>query len=186
MCAALGTKGSLDYLITLCSPVDVKTLLAGDVGGLSILHGAARAGNISQIPKGLLTVDQLLKRDNKGNTVAHVAAYAGFLNQIPEELLTEPVLLSRDSLGDMPFHNAAYGDFLCHVPKSFLTEENLLRKNHAGESVFKMVAPNFDRLLGLEFSENVVEFVGADWYSKNQQFCKTKAIEPDVTSDVSN
>jgi len=175
--AALGAKDALGCLINLSPSSQRHLLLDTSVGGWSVLHSAARTGNISQIPKDLLTESHLLNCDSNMNTVVHVAAAAGFLNQIPENLLTENVMLTTDEIKDTPLHNAARGGFLRHVPQVLLTEEHLLKKNAFGATVFNLAAPNFDPFLGIELSEAVREFVGDAWYNKNLEICKAKPMD---------
>jgi len=52
------------------------------------------------IPREILTLENLLKKDQEGATVFHDAAIGGHLQQIPKEYLTEENLLKSDKHGE--------------------------------------------------------------------------------------
>jgi hypothetical protein len=85
-------------------------------GGWNLYHKASQKGHLDQIPKELLTAENLLKTDPFGRTCLHWAAYKGQLAEIPKEFLTAENLLKHDKYGDTCLHFAAVGGHLDKLP----------------------------------------------------------------------
>jgi ankyrin repeat protein len=80
------------------------------------LWDAARNGHLDQIPKELLTAENLLQPNEDGNTCLHLATYYGHLGQIPKELLTAENLLKPDKDNENCLHFAARNGHLDKLP----------------------------------------------------------------------
>jgi ankyrin repeat protein len=82
----------------------------------TLYHGAAWAGYLNQIPKALLTPENMLKPTEFEETCLHIAARKGHLKQIPQELLTTENLLARDKCKQTALHHAQKEENLHQIP----------------------------------------------------------------------
>jgi hypothetical protein len=99
-------------------------LLESNHLGFSLLHIAARMGQLGEVPKELLTQKYLMLADAHGKTVMGCCAEGGFINTIPKELLTESNLCAY---GDPPvIHTLATRGELNKIPEDFLNQKVLL------------------------------------------------------------
>jgi len=134
----------------------------------SMLHLAAKHGNLDQVPTGLLTEDNLLGCCNDGYNVYHAAAIHVNLAQLPKSLLTESAMLTLSSSGSSVLQYAAAHGELDQIPRSLLTEVNLMAANEFPSSLRLAVTNGFvDQLLGIEFSAAVEPIVGTKWFKDN-------------------
>jgi len=90
---------------------------------------AAENGTLNQIPRELLTQENLTIKDKYEDTPLHYAAWYGHLDQIPKELLTQENLTIKNGDGDTPLHWAAKKGHLDQIPQELLTQENLTIEN---------------------------------------------------------
>jgi ankyrin repeat protein len=109
-------------------------------GGWNLYHKAARNGHLDQIPKELLTAENLLQPNNSGWTCLHIAAERGHLGQVPKELLTAENLLQPNTSNENCLHFAARNGHLDQIPKELLTAENLLQPNNSGWTCLHIAA----------------------------------------------
>ena len=61
------------------------------------MHSAAFYGHLDQVPKGILTVDNILIKNNKGDTLLHLAARTRYLDQV---LGTELSEVAKEIVGE--------------------------------------------------------------------------------------
>jgi len=73
-----------------------------------LLIGAAKEGLLNEVPRGILTVENLVTADARGETALHWAAIRGYLNQVRRDIITSECLTVKDSAGLTPLHWAAY------------------------------------------------------------------------------
>ena len=93
---------------------------------------AAKHGALDQIPRELLTTENLTMKKDNGWTPLHFAALHNHLTQIPRELLTQENLTIKNNSGYTPLHYAARKGHLNQIPKELLTQENLTMKDRKG------------------------------------------------------
>jgi ankyrin repeat protein len=91
-------------------------MLQKDEHERTLYHKAARNGHLDQIPKELLTAENLLQPNNYSWTCLHHAASTGLLAQIPKELLTAENLLQPDEDNGNCLHFAAANGHLDKIP----------------------------------------------------------------------
>jgi ankyrin repeat protein len=107
----------------------------------TLYHWAAEAGHLKQIPKELLTEENLRLPDTCGWTTLHTATYNGHLAQVPKEFLTAENLLQTDWKNRKNcLHHAASTGLLHQIPKELLTEENLLQPDDEGKTCLHIAA----------------------------------------------
>jgi len=151
------------------------------------LHKAVADGYLRDVPKELLTEENLLRCHGvKGRTVIHYAAEYGYLGLIPREILAGAMSL-RDVDGLTVLHLAADWKFR-GVPAELLTPFNLSAKDNKGITPLHMVRDNeyLDVLLGLDIGDSVVvrEIVGENWWERNQAVLRDKAKVTDPEAFV--
>jgi ankyrin repeat protein len=91
-------------------------MLQKDYHESTLYHFAADYGHLDQIPKELLTAENLLQPNSSNDTCLHWAAANGHLHQIPRELLTAKNLLQPDEDGKTCLHYAVDGGHLDKLP----------------------------------------------------------------------
>jgi len=115
---------------------------------LAIVHG-----QLSQVPKELLTKELLLDCDQEGNTGLHLACQEYALEYIPKKLLKKEYLLKKNKMGETVYHAAAnYGEF-DKIPESEISDQILLKKCQSGKRVIRLLfypeirrdIPDFDQ-----------------------------------------
>jgi ankyrin repeat protein len=92
-------------------------MLQKDEHESTLYHFAADYGYLDQIPKELLTAENLLKPNSSNETCLHFAAMGGHLDQIPKELLTAENLLHIDINSRTCLHLVAIGGHLDKIPQ---------------------------------------------------------------------
>jgi ankyrin repeat protein len=131
-------KGDLEKY----TPKQIEQGMLQEYRGNNLYHFAAYNGHLDQIPKELLTEENLLKPDNDRGSCLHFAAREGHLDQIPKELLTAENLLKHDRWGKTCLHYAADYGHLHQIPKELLTAENLLKTDNEGWTCLHFAARN--------------------------------------------
>jgi hypothetical protein len=91
-------------------------MLQKDEDERNLYHYAAYDGHLDQIPKELLTAENLLKPGWNSWTCLHYGARNGHLDQIPKELLTAENLLKHDEDNNNCLHWAAKKGHLDKLP----------------------------------------------------------------------
>jgi ankyrin repeat protein len=123
------------------TPKQIKEGMLQDKHGWNLYHKASQNGHLGQIPKELLTAENLLKPNGRGDTCLHLSAYYGHLRQIPQELLTaENLLRTNRQGGGTCLNDAARKGHLDQIPKELLTAENLLQANENGKTCLHIAA----------------------------------------------
>ena len=112
--------------------IQIASLLKTDHQGETPLHLAGQTGRLDQIPKDLLTKQNLLTPDENGITPLHCAASGGHLHQIPQDILTQKNLLIPSHDASTPLHHAAWYGHLHQIPAGAFCEEALLQENITG------------------------------------------------------
>ena len=111
----------------------IKDWTCEDVSGISRLQEACMLGDLTKVPRCVLTESCLLLGVNNKQTSYHFAAMSGCLNKLPLETLSEHCFLRPDNYGNTPLHEAAQHGNLLQVPTHILTRGNLLAVyNRAG------------------------------------------------------
>jgi hypothetical protein len=129
-------KGDLEKY----TPKQIEQGMLQEKGGWNLYQKAADYGHLHQIPKELLTAENLLQLNEYKNTCLHLAAANGHLEQIPKELLTAENLLKPDNQGQNCLHLAAYWGHLAQIPKELLTAKNLLQPDEDGNTCLHYAA----------------------------------------------
>jgi ankyrin repeat protein len=141
-------KGDLEKY----TPKQIEEGMLQENQGWKLYQDAAMRGYLGQIPKELLTEENLLKLDGWGSTCLHWAALNGQLDKIPKEILTAENLLDpkemltlENLLKDDPdswtcLHLAARHGHLDQIPRELLTEENLLQPTKKGDNSLHLAA----------------------------------------------
>jgi len=101
------------------------------------LHKAAIRGKLGQVPKELLTNENLTAYDIYGDTLFHKAASKGTLDKLPKELITETNFLTISKMGFTVFDVAAMYGHLDQIPDELLTDNVMVR---SGISVLHLAA----------------------------------------------
>ena len=99
--------------------------------GRTLLHWAAYAGQLNQVPRKRFTLARLRRADYDGTRVIHAAAVGRCLDAIPTKLLDAALLNQRDQKWMTVWHLAARNSCLDQIPTHLYTDENLLLE--AGE-----------------------------------------------------
>lgn len=108
----------------------------------TLYQDAVIHGHLDQIPKEILTEENLLKKAySKGYemtaTCLHFAAINGQLNLIPKEFLTEKNLMNKTLETEMTcLHLASYSGNLSQIPLGILTKKNLLEPSNGKQTCF--------------------------------------------------
>jgi hypothetical protein len=109
--------------------------------GRTLLHWAAYAGQLIEVPRGLITTARLRAADNDGVQVIHAAAVGKCLNAIPAGLLDAALLQQRDGNLMTVFHHASRNSCLDQIPTQLLTQESLsLGRGGDGHTIFHEAA----------------------------------------------
>jgi len=135
--------------------------------------------------KAAIENDIMGRTNSSGNTFLHVAARHGHLDQVPEEFLLAGNLLVGNG-GECALHFAAAHGYLNLVPREILTGENLLiEANNGGWTPLSSAveAGQMDQLLGLMLPEEARDYVGDDWWEKNQKFIAEANKQKDKLAD---
>ena len=119
-------------------------MLLKDPYGASIIHAAAHARLLRNIPSHFLTWAAVTQKDKQKATPLHKAAANGCLSQLPRSCLTQKGMLLKDTYGKTPMHFAAFWGYLAQVPSELLTAANLLTPDHIGETPLHYCAHNND------------------------------------------
>jgi len=110
---------------------DMPEWIDSSIGPVN-LHASAKAGKLLEVPRELLTGENMLRGDSFDCTPLHYAAERGCLGQIPEAVLTSNLLMVTDYRGDTPVHYAADKGKLYLIPAGLLTADVLLATNSVG------------------------------------------------------
>ena len=176
-----GTRAELqNFRAALVDPNgEIQKLL---IHPIKSIHDAAIQGTLHNLPKEIITEENLNSQNNEGTTVFHLAARYGHLDQIPTKFLNEANLLKNAGFfdvgsSDSALLTAAYYGHLDQIPKELLTEKNLLAKNPDGISALNLASDNehLDQLL-VQFSSEVRELVGDTWWEKTSLYCEPNPI----------
>jgi hypothetical protein len=122
------------------TPRQIEQGMLQEKGEWNLYHKASQKGHLDQIPKELLTAENLLKTDTSGWTCLQIAAREGHLDKIPKELLTAENLLQPNTSGWTCLQIAARNGHLDQIPKELLTVENLLPPNNYGYACLHLAA----------------------------------------------
>jgi len=111
----------------------------------------------------------MLVKDKCGLTPFHRTAINGHIDQAREFAEDVECLLYPDNTGKTALHFAARFGHLHQIPTKLLTEENLRIHDEHGITPLHEAedAGRLDQLLGIEFSEELRNLVGEDWYNRN-------------------
>jgi len=117
-----------------------ETLMESNHLGFTILHMAARMGQLKDVPKEFLSEDYIMLSDARGKSVMACAAEGGYIDQVPKDLITENNLTDY---GDPPVIHclAAQGD-LDKIPKELLNEKVLKTKDKNNDTPLHYAAQN--------------------------------------------
>jgi hypothetical protein len=113
-------------------------LLEDNELGISILHLAAKSGQLNQLPKKYLTQEYLCRVNSQGTSVMAIAASSGHFSQIPKNLWTKENL-SQWSNPPVIVELAGTGD-LGLLPPELLTQELLMTKDSLANTAFILAA----------------------------------------------
>lgn len=151
---------------------------AAHFGNSNVLHVAADAGHLNQVPIEFLTAENLLEVRSDGYSGFDLAAIRKTLNAIPAEELSPERLRLDVRKRQRSLHLAASCGSLDQLPCTVLVEKYLMLPDVLGMSTLEIArnSGNLDQLLGVELSEDVEWIVGKDWYEKNRDLCKSKAL----------
>jgi len=145
-----------------------------DLGNCA-LHEAAIYGVLSQVPTEFLTKQNISRKNIMQYSVLHSAAEHGHLNQLPIELLTEENLLIADNNYWTAFHSAAAYGHAEQIPIECWTQRSLLWADSEGLCIFRELieADSLDCVLGADLPETMREYMGEEWWAKNEEIKKT-------------
>jgi len=179
-------SGELDRF----EPEHIREMLhERDEAGMSALVNAIAYGQLHNIPRELITKENMLVKDPvRGYTPMHWAAQLGFLDLLPAELITKENLLTPDDHHWTPLHSLARHGHIDTLPLNLLTEENLLVPSKTGRTCLEILRENneLDKILGIQLSESSKEIVGAAWFQRNQKVVQarkeleTNSQEPEI------
>jgi len=116
-------------------------LLIENSKGQSVIHTAAAAGSLEQIPREFLSPETLLAIDYAGENSYHAAARSGVnhLKQIPKALLTPEFLQIKNDFGENCYHLLAGRGELKELESftgKILTTSELLQETLEGKNCF--------------------------------------------------
>jgi hypothetical protein len=113
-------------------------LLQTNYLGFSLLHIAAKMGQLKDVPEELLVYDYLMRKDAHGKSVMACAAEGGYIEQVPKSLITPNTLCAY---GDPPvIHCLALRGELGKLPETFITQEVMSTTDKQGNTVFHAAA----------------------------------------------
>lgn len=185
--------GHLDKLFEGLDWEAFEPFFAGrDDDGLTVLHIAAANGNLCQIPRCVMTHDNMMLAA-RGLTVYHEAAVTGTIDQVPVELLTDHVLRLEPEDGKNPLWWKTNGSVLGYALRSsvrqfvgaphrdeeayvdfvsgLVTVENLLIKDYKEKNLIQAVVESgmADRIpVSLPVPETYKAFFeGSDWWDRH-------------------
>jgi len=147
-----------------------------------LVHNFFRGYTVNEIPSAEIIAAGINLPNKHGNTPLHYAAQrnalsdGGMLEKIPKELLTKANLTIKNTAGITPLHIAAQSGEIRIIPKELLNEELLTLQDNDGETPLHHANENgnLDYLLGIEFSEAIIEEVGQEWYDRNNELLARK------------
>jgi len=100
-----------------CACVRIARVSSEDNDPETILHIAAKTGQLNRFSKGVLTVENLFEMfDTRGRSVTMVAAEAGSFEQIPPALVTRTNLTAQNRNGETVYHYLARGGQISKLP----------------------------------------------------------------------
>jgi len=126
------------------------------------MHYAARHGHLDQLPKEVLTVENMLVDDIDNWTPLHKAAAFGHLDQVPVEILTNPQALFK---------------------KRRLEIDDLF----TGATVLDTAVEygNLQQLFGVDLPIECREIVGDEWFNNNQEhIAAVRKAKGTITEEV--
>jgi len=147
-----------------------------------LVHNFFRGYTVNEIPSAEIIAAGINLPNKHGNTPLHYAAQRnvlsdrGMFEKIPLELLTKENLTIKNTAGITPLHIAAQSGEIRLVPKELLNEELLTLPDNNGETPLDYANENsnLDYLLGIEFSDAIIEEVGQEWYDRNNEVLASK------------
>lgn len=105
---------------------DYHLMSEPDDRGWTPLHAAAYSEVLDEVPKELLSLENLCAKNSTGMSVVLVAASLARLDQVPTDCLTNRTIDDRDQSGRTVIGQAAYFRQLDLIPKLLLTRERLI------------------------------------------------------------
>ena len=100
-----------------CASACIAQKYSEDDKPKTILHIAAKTGQLNRFPKSVLTTENLFEKfDTDGRNVAMLAAKSGFFEQIPPALVTRTTLTAQNNRGETVFHYLARWGGVCDLP----------------------------------------------------------------------
>ena len=132
-------------------------------------------GDVDAIPSLEIIAEGLLLPNKYGDTPLHHAAQKD-IEMVPQELLTKKNLTTKNKDGVTPLHDAAQSGEIQFIPKELLNEEVLTMQDNDGETPLYHANENcnLDYLLGIEFSDAIVDEVGQEWFDRNNEVLARK------------